>query len=114
MARFGDLIDDINNQRNDSEGEKGKWIKATKHSDMFNKRNPGHSDPNGGAWHAEAMEECTKGNILIYKIGHDNWFVLPEFEDEFCKKIPISQKEKVLIFMILVSNAYTSSIRYIS
>ena len=93
MARFEDLINDINKQSSDSEGEKGKWIKATKHSDMYNKRNPGHFDPNGATWHREVMEECAKGNILIYKIGHDNWFVLPEHEDEFCKKHPSAKKK---------------------
>ena len=88
MPRFNDLINDINSQLSDKEGEKGKWIKATKHTSFYNSKYPKHTDKKGFIWSAEVDAEYVKGNILIYKIGHYNWFVLPKFKIDFLKKYP--------------------------
>jgi hypothetical protein len=88
MPRFTDLIDDINNQGTDNDGVKGEWIKATKHSKMYNSRNLNHPDIKGWKWFVEVNEECKKGNILIYKVGKYNYFVLPKYQQNFLSKFP--------------------------
>ena len=83
MTRFDELKNDINNQNTDNFGVKGKWIKATKHSEMYNRRHSDHADKRGSKWWREVVSEYTIGNILIYKIGRYNWFVFSEFEEDF-------------------------------
>ena len=83
--RFLELLSDINNQQTDKEGKKGNWIKAVKHSRMYNSHNPNHNDLKGWRWFNEVMNRYQSGDIIIYKIGNRNWFVLPAFENEFKK-----------------------------
>ncbi len=86
MSRFNELLNDIANQSNDNEGVKGQWIKAVKHSRMYNDRHPNHDDIKGWKWFKEVIN-IQDSKIVIFKIGNRNWFVLSEFENEFKEKI---------------------------
>ena len=44
MSRFQILIKQIQNQQTDDEGEKGKWIKAVKHSKEYDNAHSQHPD----------------------------------------------------------------------
>jgi hypothetical protein len=87
ILRFEELLSDIENH--DNIDYSGKWIKATVHSNLFNIRHSDHDDIDyGWDWFKEIIENYRKRNILIYKIGNRNWFVLPDFNNEFELKYP--------------------------
>ncbi len=81
MSRFQELLEDIEN--ND-----GRWIEATVHSDLYDARHPNHSDINGWRWFTEVEEAYEQKEILIFQRTRFNWFVLPEFENEFKRHYP--------------------------
>ena len=86
--RFQDLIHQIDTQNSDSQCEQGKWIQAVKHSKEYDSINPTHTDSKGWKWWNEIEEHYKNGDILIFKIGKYNWFVLPEFDEEFLTTYP--------------------------
>ncbi|MBU0613851.1 hypothetical protein KJ766_01025 [Patescibacteria group bacterium] len=92
MKRYIQLICDICLQTPDKHGEVGKWIKATKHSAIFNHSHQGHPDLKGWAWFAEITQRSKNGDISIFKNGKFNWFVLPGHEAEFRHKYMSSKR----------------------
>lgn len=88
MPRFNELLEDIMNQNTDNEGRQGQWIKAVKHSHLYDARHPNHPDTRGWRWFGEVTAKYANRNILIYKTGNRNWFVLPEFEDVYMREYP--------------------------
>ncbi len=87
MPRVEILLDQIQNQETDQRGVAGQWIMGPKHSDFYNQMFPHHNDQSGGKWHPRVKSEHGQ-RILIYfcrvqGIRGKNWFVLPEFSEEF-------------------------------
>jgi len=93
--RYNDLLTDIETQKTDKHGVKGKWIKATKHSDLYDEINPNHIDAKGWKWWREIEDNYESGKIVIYKQsnGH-NWFSLPEYEEEFRIEHPDKRRKR--------------------
>lgn len=88
MKRFEELKNDIRQF-----GVNGKWIKATEHSKLFNTRHKNHLDKKGWIWFNEIIQKYRNGEIIIFKIRYRNWFVLPEYEQEFLQIYPDASRK---------------------
>jgi hypothetical protein len=98
MNRFEHLIRHINEYITDHNGQSGQWIKAVKHSELYNTENPNHNDETGFVWFNEVNDRRDLGDIVIFSLNGRNWFVLPQYRVQFENAYPNAELSLARIF----------------